>query len=284
MGDVPTTGQLHVLCAAIAVLAAGAFASIRRWRAETRDPADHSVRAFRLMAKISLYVGTLLCVAVLLWHSLARESWQPLEDNFGAFLWLAILLSLFIIYTQRSHPLRGLDFFVLPVVLLLLLLAMVFGKTKPHEYHETTWSIVHRVTAYGGFVAFAIAGAVGGMYLFANRRLRHKKLIPGQGFGSLERLEHITLVSVTLGFALLTVGLVTGLFRVLDPHYPNSLGPDWYRNPKVVLACVAWIVYALVLHSPINPAFRGRRTAMLSLLGFVLMIGTFVAVQFMPGK
>ena len=169
-------------------------------------------------------------------------------------------------------------------MLLLLVLAIVFGKTKPHEYQETTWSIVHRVTAYGGFVAFAIAGAVGGMYLFANRRLRHKKLLPGQGFGSLERLEHITLMSVTLGFALLTVGLVTGLFRVLDPRRPNSLGPDWYRNPKVVLACVAWIVYALVLHSPINPAFRGRRTALLSVLGFVLMIGTFVAVQFMPGK
>ncbi|HZK82042.1 MAG TPA: cytochrome c biogenesis protein CcsA [Humisphaera sp.] len=284
MGDVPTTGQLGVLIAAMLVLLTGLFSSLRRWRLETRDPTLASASPYRVISKICLYAGTIDCIGVLIWHSHARGSWQPLEDNFGAFLWLAVLLSLFIIYTQRAHPLRGLDFFILPVVLLLLVLAIVFGKTKPHEYQETTWSIVHRVTAYGGFVAFAIAGAVGGMYLFANRRLRHKKLLPGQGFGSLERLEHITLMSVTLGFALLTVGLVTGLFRVLDPRRPNSLGPDWYRNPKVVLACVAWIVYALVLHSPINPAFRGRRTALLSVLGFVLMIGTFVAVQFMPGK
>jgi ABC-type transport system involved in cytochrome c biogenesis permease subunit len=62
------------------------------------------------------------------------------------------------------------------------------------------------------------------------------------------------------------------------------LGPDWYRNPKVLLASIAWVVYALVLHSPINPSFRGRRAAVLSVVGFALMIGAFVAVQFMPGK
>jgi hypothetical protein len=41
-------------------------------------------------------------------------------------------------------------------------------------------------------------------------------------------------------------------------------------------------VYGLILHSPINPSFRGRRTAMLSVVGFVLMISVLVAVQFLP--
>jgi ABC-type transport system involved in cytochrome c biogenesis permease subunit len=64
----------------------------------------------------------------------------------------------------------------------------------------------------------------------------------------------------------------------------NMLGPDWYRQPKVLLTFVAWVVYALVLHSPINPSFRGRKTALLSVVGFVLMIGVIVAVQLMPGS
>ena len=284
MGDAPTLGQLVLLIAAILVFVGGGVASVFRLRREPRDAAAGQSEFLRILAKSLLYAGTLICVVVLAWHSRVRGSWQPLQDNFGAFLWLAVLLALFLAYTQRAHPLRGLDFFILPVVLVLLGLAAVFGKTKPHEYHLTTWSIVHRVTAYGGFVAFAVAGALGAMYLFSNRRLRQKKLLPGQGFGSLERLEHLTRVSVTLGFALLTVGLVTGLLRVLQPGGVNSLGPEWYRNPKVVLAAVAWIVYALVLHSPINPAFRGKRTAQLSILGVLLMIGTFVAVQYMPAK
>ena len=39
---------------------------------------------------------------------------------------------------------------------------------------------------------------------------------------------------------------------------------------------------SIVMHAPINPRFRGRRAAMLSIFGFVLVFGTLVAVQFMP--
>ncbi|HZL37378.1 MAG TPA: cytochrome c biogenesis protein CcsA [Tepidisphaeraceae bacterium] len=279
MPDTPTVAQLAMLLAAIAVFIAGGAVSLARLRFE-RQPTGRRTQVARVAAKALLYLGILLCIGLLVWHSRLRGSWLPLEDNFGAFLWLAVLLALFVAYTQRAHPLRGLDWFVMPIVLLLLILAAVFGKTMPHEYRDSTLLLVHRVTAYGGFVAFAVAGAAGGMYLLANRRLRNKRLASGPGFGSLERLERLTLVSVTLGFPLLTIGLITGLVRVLDSHAPNTMGPDWYRNPKVLLACIAWVVYALVLHSPINPAFRGKRTALLSVLGFAIMIGTFVAAQF----
>jgi hypothetical protein len=32
-----------------------------------------------------------------------------------------------------------------------------------------------------------------------------------------------------------------------------------------------------------NPVFRGRRAAVLSVVGFLLMIGALVAAQFTPG-
>jgi ABC-type uncharacterized transport system permease subunit len=34
-----------------------------------------------------------------------------------------------------------------------------------------------------------------------------------------------------------------------------------------------WVVYAVVLHSPINPRFRGRRAAILSIIGCILTLG-----------
>lgn len=277
MSDIPSSGQLGLLGLAIASYGVGVGAALRRLRLEPRDPDGRTIQSLRLLAKSCLYLGMILAIVVLAWHCVARGNWQPLDDNFGSLLSLAILLSLFVSYTQRARPLRGLDLFVTPAVIVLLVLAAVFGKTVPREYPDTTWSIVHRVTAYGGFIAFAVAGAIGGMYLLAQRRLRTKQ--PGAGFGSLERLEHLTFVSVTLGFALLTIGLVTGFVRVLG-HNGAGLGATWYRNPKVVLTCVAWVVYALVLHSPINPSFRGRKTAILSVFGLFLMIGVFIAVQF----
>lgn len=283
MGDIPTTAQLALLIVALAVFAAGGVSAWMRSRTQGADLTAPQPRALRLVAKAALYLGIALLLAVLALHGFARKSWKPLDDNFASLLWMALLLALFVAYTQRAHPLRGLDFFVIPVVLLLIVLAIVFGQTRPHAYTETPWAILHITSNGGGFVAFAIAGALGAMYISASYRLRHKKILPGQMFGSLERLENLTFIAVTLGFALLTVGMITGLFRVLAPG-SNSLGPDWYRNPKVVLACVAWVVYALVLHSPINPAFRGLRTALLSVVGFLLMIGAVVAVEFMPNK
>jgi ABC-type uncharacterized transport system permease subunit len=169
----------------------------------------------------------------------------------------------------------ALDWFVLPVVILLLLAAAFFGRVEYHDYVNSTWSWLHRATAYGGAVAFAIAAAAGAMYVITSRRLRSKTPV-GPNLGSLERLEHLTMTAVTLGFALLTVGTITGGVRMLA---------DGKNTPttKLVLALAVWLVYAVVLHAPINPSFRGRKVAVLSMVGFVLMIGAIVVVQLLPG-
>ena len=259
----PTPGQIALLIVAIALFAVGSGLSLARiWRDKN---------GLRVAAKACWYAAVLAGLGVLVWHSMARGSWLPLEDNFDTLIWLGLLLALFVMYVQRVRPLGGLDWFVMPIVILLLVAAAVFGQAKPHEYARTTWSRVHLVTAYGGALAFAIAGAVGAMYLIVSRRLRTKRAVAGPSFGSLERLEHLTFVAVTLGFALFTIGLVTGLARLRE--HPT-------QPAKLLLATSVWIVYAIVLHSPINPSFRGRKTAILSVLGFLLMVGTIVAVEF----
>ena len=265
----PTAGQIALLVVAIALFAAGVALSLRRlWGDEA------GAERLRVASKASTYLGLVAGVGVLVWHSVDRRNWLPLADNFDALVWLGLLLALFVLYTQRTHPLRGLDWFVMPIAILLLVLAAVFGRAKPHEYDvRSVWLWTHRVTAYGGAVGFAVAGAVGAMYLIVNRRLRDKSAGPGLNLGSLERLEHLTLAAVTLGFALLTVGAVTGIVRIFAEQ--KSAPPA-----KVALALAVWVVYAVVLHSPINPSFRGRRAAVLSVVGFVLMVGTIFAVQF----
>jgi ABC-type uncharacterized transport system permease subunit len=135
---------------------------------------------------------------------------------------------------------------------------------------------VHRITAYGGALAFAIAGAAGAMYLIANYRLRHKVALAGPKFGSLERLESLTLNAVTLGFPLLTIGALTGFAQMRhDPHIPPL---------KIAFSCLTWVIYALVLHALLNPSFRGRRAAALSVAGLVMMIGTIVVVELIPNR
>jgi ABC-type uncharacterized transport system permease subunit len=265
----PTIGELVLLGLAVALFAAGLALSLARLWSQ--------VPPLRLAAKICDYLGLCAALGVILWHSAARGHWQPMYDNFDALIWLAIVLALFVMYMQRVKPITGLDWFVMPIVMILLGAAAFFGTHDLHVYRplvRDTLIWFHRVTAYGGAVAFAIAAPVGAMYVIASRRLRSKA--PGPSFASLERLERLMMVSVTLGFALLTLGLITGVGRMIDEKSSIPM-------PKLLMASLAWLVYAIVMHAPINPRFRGRRAAMLSVFGFVLVVGTLVAVQFMPG-
>lgn len=268
----PTAGQIALLLVATALFAAGVALSL--WRLRTGAQGGERLR---IAAKACTYWGLVAGAAVLAWHSVSRRNWLPLADNFDTLVWLGLLLALFVVYTQRTAPLRGLDWFVMPIAVLFLLLAAVFGRAKPHEYDSrSAWLWTHWVSAYGGAVAFAVAGAVGAMYLIVNRRLRDKSAPPGPNIGSLERLEHLTLASVTLGFALLTIGAITGIVRMFgeETHTPPA------KNVAIGMAAAVWLVYGIVLHSPINPSFRGRRAAVLSVVGFALMVGTIFAVQF----
>jgi ABC-type uncharacterized transport system permease subunit len=263
----PTNAQIFLLIVAIAFFAIGGVLSyVRLWR---------NSNAMRIGAKACLYSGVTTAIAVLLWHSATRGRWLPIGDNFDALVWLAILLALFAEYVQRTKPLAALDWFIMPVVILLLVGAAVFGKTVFHPYVGRAWTSVHILTSFVGFAAFAVAAAGGTMYVYAAAKLRRKQPV-GSYLGSLERLEHLTMTSVTLGFGLLTISIIIGSIELIASDRPTPV-------TKIALAACVWFVYAIVLHAPMNPVFRGRRAAVLSVVGFLLMIGALVAAQFAPG-
>jgi len=276
MSEIPNAGQLALLLSSVAFFVIGGAVSLSRIRWERSWS--------RLAAKACMWSAIFLAIGVLVWHSASRQSWMPLEDNFDALIWLGLLVAGFVMYVQRRRPIGGLDWFLMPMVVLVLVAAAVFGRERPHAYVTGTWSWVHGMTAFGGLAAFFVAGAAGIMYLVANHRLRSKAISTGPRLGNLERLEHMTFASVTLGFALLTIALITGLAIISERGSATSMGAHWATSPKVLLTFGIWGVYAVVLHSPINPSFRGRRTAMLSILGLILCLGAVVAVQFMQGS
>jgi len=265
----PTVGQLVLVVCSAAMYAAAAAFAVRRLYVR-RDQRTWLGRMLTLAA--------LACaVAALLWHCLADVGWKLGSDNFAALMWLAVLLGAFVAYVQWMRRITGLDAFALPVVVMLLAAAAVFGRSEPHRYRTLAADAVvyaHWVTAYGGAAVLAIAALAGAMYITASRRLRRKLADPP--LASLERLERLLMTSATIGFALLTAGLVSGIIRMIDHGIRLS-------SAKLLPAVCAWLVYAVVMHAPMNPRFRGRRAAILSVVGFALVICTLVAVQFVPG-
>lgn len=286
----PHLGQLALLIVSMLLMAVG---MIVPWLTGTRagrlapEGAAGSAptgEATRGMAQAGrwLWAGIICGLVVVVWHSLARRDWIPLGDNFETLIWLGLLLAGFVLYMRARRPLSGLDLFVLPGAMGMLIAAAILGSLEPREYVTTTWSLVHRISTYGGTLAFVIAGAVAGMYLMANRRLRRKQL--SGPMASLERLEHLMLTSVTLGFALMTLGVVTGLVHILGTeHARHKSIMDQLNQPKIIMGLAVWLLFAIVMHTPINPRLRGRRAAILSIAGCLLTLGTLIVALVTSG-
>jgi ABC-type transport system involved in cytochrome c biogenesis permease subunit len=275
--------QIVLLLMAVASYLAGGAISLLAMSG--RKPAPHLRWMF-------LTAGIVLSLALLFWHSTTvitqTGAWQPLQDSLSALVTLSILLAGFVAYVQLKRPIASLEWLMMPVVVVLLLMAGHFGKTQPTAYLPSAYSLVHRLFTFLGALAFVVAGAAGALYLMSDRMLRarpaggvHLPPSPGK-FGSLERLENLAHSAVTWGFAMFTLGILSGISWAVHEHGTSKLGQAWYFTPKVVLTMAVWVVFAVVLNTPIAPRLRGRKSAILSIVGLLLTIATLFAALLMP--
>ncbi|MEM9193323.1 MAG: cytochrome c biogenesis protein CcsA, partial [Myxococcota bacterium] len=148
--------------------------------------------------------------------------------------------------------------FITPVTLLFFLGAGLGSSVEnvPPEVRSTLLPF-HILINILGIVAFALAFAAAVAYLVQERLLRLKK-IGGmfQRLPPLDQLDSLSFRLVTIGFPLLTVGIVTGTIWAvrLDPDAPPFTASQSF-------ALVAWVVFAGVLLLRVAAGWRGRRAA-----------------------
>ena len=92
-------------------------------------------------------------------------------------------------------------------------------------------------------------------------------------------LDGLLYRTVGVAFPLLSLLLITGAVWANE-----SWGRYWGWDSKEVGALVAWMAYAGFLHTRIAHGWRGKRSAYFALLGFALVIFTWLGVSFLlPG-
>ncbi|MBI4687235.1 MAG: c-type cytochrome biogenesis protein CcsB [Nitrospirae bacterium] len=190
------------------------------------------------------------------------------------FSWSIIFLFFLLEY---KYKLRLLGAFVMPMVLILMLSSSVF----PREIEELNpllssyWFGIHTVLAFLGNAAFTIAFGVAIMYLLQERYLKSKRLS-----GLFLRLPNLQILDeanyrlISIGFPLLTLAIITGSIWA-----NTAMGRYWRWDPKEVWALTTWLIYALVLHLRVTIGWRGRKAAILSIIGFILVIFTLFGVN-----
>lgn len=197
-----------------------------------------------------------------------------LHEASSFFAWCIVLIFFFLEYRYRLDLLGP---FTMPIVFVLMLSSSVLPREiKPlSPVFQSYWLGIHTSLAFLGDAAFAMAFGIGIMYLIQEHHLKTKHL-GGlfQRLPNLQILDEVNYRLITLGFPLLTLAIITGALWA-----QSAWGSYWRWDPKEVWSLITWFIYALVLHARLTAGWRGRKAAMLSIVGFLSVIFTFFGVN-----
>ncbi len=168
--------------------------------------------------------------------------------------------------------------FVAPVAAGLAILAEVTTAPAGEASGLPPWFLwVHIATIMLGYGALAVSFCVAVVYLVQERLLKAKK-VGGlfRRLPPLDSLDRLNQGAIVAGFAMLSVGLLTGaVWATVNPRPEHPL----WQDPAVITAAIGWGWYAFAVQSRLFAGWRGRKYAFFSIIGFALVIASFVGIQ-----
>ena len=190
-----------------------------------------------------------------------------------------LIILVFIVYQlkAKSYVLGALLF---PIVFLLTLPSVVLppGLATTLKTPNNYLILIHVLVTFLGQAVFTIAFLAGLLYLFEENRIKTKRVDSFlKKFPSLTSLDNLNFYSLIIGFPILTIGL--GLGIVISKHMWGVL-LRWHQ--KEIWAVITWVLYALLIFSRISLGFRGRKSAIGAIIGFAVIIITFIVLGYLP--
>ncbi|MBN8723741.1 MAG: cytochrome c biogenesis protein CcsA [Acidobacteria bacterium] len=136
---------------------------------------------------------------------------------------------------------------------------------------------IHVSMVVFAYAAFFITFVTGLIYIFQERQLKLKRFgsILGR-FPALDTCDSISYKSMSLGFILLTLGIVTGIV-----WSGQRYGVYWHSDPIEIITMLTWINYMFMLHYRVTAGWRGRRAAIVSIVGFTFILFSLAGLKFL---
>lgn len=177
------------------------------------------------------------------------------------------------------YKLKILGIYAAPLITLTMIAAYQMPKpaAQDPQLFKSWWLASHIVSIFLGNAAFALACGLGILYLIQESAIKQKR----RGFfftrlPSLDLLDTTGYACIVVGFSMVTIGLITGVV------YAKAIwGRFWSWDPKEVWSAITWLFYAALLHERLTVGWRGRRAAIMAIIGFGVMLFTFFGVNFL---
>lgn len=178
---------------------------------------------------------------------------------------LALAMVITFLITARRFQVTVLGAFLAPITLIALLGASVAASSGPVPGAVRQALLpLHIGANVLGIAAFALASVAAVAYLIQERLLRAKKVMGMfQRLPPLDRLDFLGFRALLVGFALLSVGFITGAFWIV-----RGADGGITISPAQIFGALAWLIFAAVLVLRSVAGWRGRRAAVGTIVGF----------------
>jgi cytochrome c-type biogenesis protein CcsB len=224
--------------------------------------------------------GALLAVTLaLIARGLETGHW-PLSNGYEfslALLWS--ILASYLILERAAHT-RAPGTLVVGLALLVATYPRFLAPDWEREARpllpalRTVWLQLHVTTGALAYGAFAVACGASVLYLLLQMSARRKDNLPEPAV-----VEEFSYRAVTLGYPWMTLVLITGAIWA-----QMAWGRYWSWDIKETWTLATWLLYTLILHLRAIRGWRGRPIAALTILGFALVLFTFLGVGWLAHR
>ncbi|GAB6272717.1 MAG: c-type cytochrome biogenesis protein CcsB [Smithella sp.] len=208
----------------------------------------------------------------------------PLSNFYESLIFFAWTIVLLYLLMERRLKNRSIGVFVLPVAFLIMAYASIApginNRIEPLiPALQSNWLTSHVLTCFMGYAAFTVAFALGMMFFVKtsaggdlSKASVFIRLLPSE-----YQMDELMYSSAALGFIFLTLGIVTGSVWA---HY--AWGSYWSWDPKETWSLITWLTYAVMLHARLVRGWRGKRMAIMVIVGFGCVLFTYLGVNLLP--
>ncbi len=237
-------------------------------------------KAVRKVARAVLVGGGLLHTANLVARYLAVGH-TPITNMHEAVSFFAWSITWGFLAFRWRYRVNNFGTFVSVLVTILIAIAAISSQevTPLPPALQSHWLPVHASIALiaDAFLAMGFCGGI--MYLLQENEIKSRRFgIFYERLPSLEALDNLNHHCLTVGFPLLTLGIITGSIWA-----KQAWGTYWQWDPKETWSLITWFIYAALLHFRFTLGWRRRRAAIISIIGFGAALFTLWGVSYLLG-
>jgi cytochrome c-type biogenesis protein CcsB len=241
-------------------------------------PADEPGRRTGNIALSLSWLATGLLIAGFVFRGLAAERF-PLGNMYEFSLGAAIAVALVYLIAASRTDLRWLGVWVIGAVLLTLGVAVTLLYTESAQLVpalKSWWLVIHVSAAAIAGGAFTLSAGFIVAYLIRQRAEDRGTTESGLAsrLPDAERLDALAYRTIAFVFPVWTFAVIAGAIWA-----ENAWGRYWGWDPKETWAFITWVIYAGYLHARSTAGWKGRKAAIIGLIGFAAFIINFFGVN-----